>query len=54
MINKEEEAAGVHSSDFGFKEKIDSVNGAGQRSEMTNPAIKSWNDRKSNCNYYQA
>ena len=40
MIDKEEAAAGVHSPDFGFKEKIDSVNGAGQRSEMTNPAIE--------------
>jgi thiol-disulfide isomerase/thioredoxin len=39
-MTDKEEAVGVHSPDFGFKEKIDSVNGAGQRSEMTNPAIE--------------
>jgi hypothetical protein len=45
-----EEVVGVHSPDFGFKEKIDSVNGAGQRSEMTNPAIEPGQEtRKRNC-----
>jgi hypothetical protein len=49
-MTDKEEAVGVHSPDFGFKEKIDSVNGAGQRSEMTNPAIEPGQEtRKRNC-----
>ena len=34
-MTDKEEVAGVHSPEFRFEENIDSVNGAGQRSEMT-------------------
>jgi thiol-disulfide isomerase/thioredoxin len=37
---KEEAAAGVHSPELGFEGNIDNVNGAGQRSKMTNPAME--------------
>ena len=37
---EEEAAAGVHSPELGFEGNIDNVNGAGQRSKMTNPAME--------------
>ena len=38
-MTDKEEVVGVHSPEFGFEEKIDSVKGPSQRSEMTHPAV---------------
>jgi thiol-disulfide isomerase/thioredoxin len=39
-MTSKEDAVGIHSPELGFEGNIDNVNGAGQRSEMTHPAIE--------------
>ena len=39
-MTDKEEVVGVHSPEFEFEKNHANVNGAGQRSEMTNPAIE--------------